>query len=264
AETADEAALRALTKQFFTAYESRDLDDLTRLWSERSPKLAAGKKTFQQIFDANKIELKRLTIRQVIVENDRARVRIIVEQSLVDAATGAPAKGPGKMNRTLHCVKEGERWMVWRYESSEEELAAALASAKTDEERKKLLEAEKELAPAELAQALLEQGRRLQTQSSYAQAMAIYEHAMEMAERSGDKKAVAGALRGIGVVQESKGDYAQALERYRKSLSLSEDIGDRDGVARALGSVGNIHQRQGNYAESLEFYKKSLSLAEEI
>jgi len=150
-QTADDAALRALAERFFAVYESRDLDGLMRLWSEKSPELADGKKTFQLTFGANKIELKRLSIRQVDVENGRAMVRVIVEQSLVDAATSAPAKGPGKMNRTLHCVKEGERWMVWRYESSEEELAAALGSAKTDEERKKLIEAGKELEPAELA-----------------------------------------------------------------------------------------------------------------
>jgi CHAT domain-containing protein/Tfp pilus assembly protein PilF len=263
-QTSDEAALRVLAEQFFAVYESRDLDGLMRLWSEKSPELASGKKSFQQIFGANKIELKRLTVRQVSVENDRARVRVTVEQSLVDAATGAPAKGPGKLNRTLHCVKEGEKWTVWRYESGEEEMAAALASARTDDERKKLLEAENELAPAELAQALLAQGRRLHTQSKYAQAMAIYELAMEMAERSGDKKAVAGALRGIGTVHLLKGDYAHALERLQESLSLSEGIGDRDGIARALVNIGILRQRQGDYAKSLESHKKGLNLMEEL
>ena len=264
AETTDEAALRALAERFFAAYESRDLDGLMRLWSEKSPESTANKKTFQQTFGANKIELKGLTIRLVGMENDRARVRVIVEQCLVDSATGAPAKGPYKMNRTLHCVKEGERWMVWRYESSEEELAAALATARTDEERNKLIETERELAPAELAQALLKQGDLLNTQGSYARALAIYTMAMEMAERLGDRKAMAGALRGIGTVHLSQGNYAQALEIYRKCLSLSEGVGDREGIAQALGNIGIVHHKQGNYALALEFHKKSLSLAEEI
>jgi CHAT domain-containing protein/Tfp pilus assembly protein PilF len=263
-QTADEAALRALAEQFFAAYESQNIDSLMRLWSEKSPESAAGKKTFQQIFGANKIELKLLTIRHIGVENDRARVRVIVEQSLVDAATGAQAKGSGKLNRTLHYVKEGEKWMVWRYESSEEELAAALASARTDDERNKLLEAEKELALAELTQALLAQGRRLQTQSRYGQAMAICALVMEMAERSGNRKAMADALRGAGIIHVLKGDYAQALDQFQKSLSLSESIGDKGGIARALTNIANVRQRQGSHAESLGFYKRGLTLKEEI
>ena len=79
------------------------------------------------------------------------------EMAAVDAKTGAPAPGFGRMNRTLQFVKEGVDWRISAYVISEEELARALIAAKTEQDRRTLFEQERELVNLDLVKAL---GRR--------------------------------------------------------------------------------------------------------
>ena len=170
---ADDAALRKLAEKFFDLYQKRDLEGLMALWSDKSPDLVTRRQEFQQTFAANKLQLRSLSIRKVEVNNDKATIRAVVEINAEDVKTGKAAAGFGIMNRTFHLLREGEAWKVWQYVASEQELAAALLSAKTEEERKALLEAEKELVTVELVQALLSEGRRRHIQGAYSVALDI-------------------------------------------------------------------------------------------
>jgi CHAT domain-containing protein/Tfp pilus assembly protein PilF len=246
--------------KFFAAYQRSDLDGLMLLWSEKSPEMAASKQTFQQTFAASKIELKNLTIRKIVIENSKATVRVVADMIVSDTTTGKPAVGSGISNRTLHCVKEGEVWQVFQYVSSEQELAVALASAKTDEARKSLLESEKELVTVALVQALLEQGRRLHSKGSYQVALAMLRLANDMAHQLADESGGAAAWMGIGIVHRSQSNYDQALEAHQKSMEISRKIDDKDGIGRALNNIGEVHRLQGNYTQALEDYQKSLEI----
>jgi tetratricopeptide (TPR) repeat protein len=146
------------------------------------------------------------------------------------------------MMRTLHCVKEAGAWKVWREASAYDELAAALAVAKSDQEREALLAEEKDLASAELSQALHAKARR---QGSYPQALAIFRLAQRVGEQVGDQPAVSNALMGIGYVYSSQGDYAKALEHFQKCVAMLESQVNKAGVSRALNNIGNVHRYQG-------------------
>src|SRR2546421_11881463 len=95
--------------------------------------------------------------------------------------------------------------------TAEERLAAALATAKTDEERAALLAKEKELMTVELGRALNAQGDRLKVQGNYAQALALYRLAERVAEQLNDSSGLAAAWRNIGIIHQSQSNYAQAL-----------------------------------------------------
>ncbi len=223
----DDAVIGKLVEQFFDYYQKRDLNALMALWSEKSPDFSARKQEFQQTFAANKIQLRRLTIGKIEVNEGKARIRAVAEISAEDLKTGKAADGFGIMNRTFHLLREGEVWKVWQYVTSEQELAAALLSAKTDEERKALLAAEKGLVTVELVRALLSEGRRLQTKGAYAAALDSFGLALSLAEQLHDQIGVATAFRNIGVVHYLQGSYTQALEHYRRGLKIKEEIGDK-------------------------------------
>jgi hypothetical protein len=108
------------------------------------------------------IELKSLTHGNVGIDGDKATLGVVVEVSAADAKTGKPAEGFGRVNRTLSMVKESGAWKVWCYLSSEEDLAARMGAAKTDEERKALLEENHKFVSPELDKALIAGGKRLQ------------------------------------------------------------------------------------------------------
>ena len=259
AQSADEAALRALAEKFFVDYQRKDLDGLMLLWSERSPDSASNRQAFQQAFAASeKIELKSLVISRVALDGDKATVSVVAEVKATGASTNF-----AKMKRTLHYVKEGPHWRVWSYVSGEEELAAALVAAKTDEERKQLIEQGRELITIDLRRALLKRGDSLLLQSSYAQALAIYALAQGIAEQLNDQEGIIQVLRSLGKVHIEQSNYTQAINYYQKSLKLSQDIGSKLDIARALNNIGSVYFYQGHYTQALEYYHRSLRLEQE-
>jgi tetratricopeptide (TPR) repeat protein len=176
---------------------------------------------------------------------------------------GKPASGFGNLNRTLRFVREGELWKVWGYGPTEKDLAERLASAKTDGERKALLEAEKEWVTVALVAELLNQGYNLANQHNNSRSQDFYGLAVTLTEELGEGRLGADGLRRIGSVYSSQANWTRALEFYQRSLKLEEKIGDKAGVALTLEYIGDVHNGQHAYPQALEFYQRSLKLLEE-
>src|SRR5215471_1142667 len=142
----DETEVRAVVKRFYERFQRKDYEGLVSLWSRRSPDLAASQQEFRRTFAATvDIELEGLTFGKVELNGDKATVRVVVEMSAKDAKTGAQAEGLHKMNRNFHLAKEGEEWKIWSNTSREQEIAALVAAAETEQERKDLLDANRDL-----------------------------------------------------------------------------------------------------------------------
>ena len=258
----DDAELRHLVDQYFAAYAKKDLEGWRRLWSAKSPELASRQKAVEQLFaDHEKIAVRSLTVRQVSAEGEKADLRVAVEMSAIEAKTGQPAAGWGKMNRALHCVKEEGSWKIWREVAAEEDLAIALAAAKTDEERLALLEAEQELMTVELRGALLDQGRVAYLQGRFLQAQAIFRFTYHFAEKIGDRRGVAIALNGLASAYSTLGDFASALPLFEKSLK-SRDPEDKMGIASTLDNLGSAYEVQGDYDSAVKYHKQAITLWE--
>ena len=258
----DESSLRALAEAFLGSWAARDLDGFLRLWSAQSPELEARLKETQKLFaGSERIELRGLAIRAVKMGGGQASVRLEADALVIEAGTGKEKAGYGKMMRTLHCVKEAGAWKVWREASAYDELAAALAAAKSDQEREALLAEEKDLVRAELAQALAAKAYR---QRSATQALAIFHLAQSIGEQVDAQLAVGSALMGIGAIYSLRGDYAKALEHFQKCMAALESQDNKDGVSRALNHIGNVHRYQGDYTKALEYYGKSLAISESL
>ncbi len=263
AAAADEVALRALAEEFYTCYATKDLDGFLKLWSAKAPELAARRQIQQRYFaDFEKIEVKGLVIRELEVKAEKARLRVSLEVNPIEARTGKPASGFGKTIRVLEGVKEEGAWKVWREAPAEEDLANALASLKTDDERSALLITEKELVTERLVKAFIRQGASLRSQGKYPEALARFRLAQNIAERIGYKAGIASALNNFGNIDYSQSNFAQALEHYQKSLAMSEAIGDKAGITLTLNNIGNVHGMQGNYTAAIEQYQKSLAVSE--
>jgi hypothetical protein len=176
AQTADDAAVRSLVEKFFTAFQNEELDPLMSLWSQQSPDHKSSRQFFQNTFTrVDKIQIKGLTFGKVTLDAGRASVRVACDTTAVDAKTGAAAAGFGRMNRTLNFVREGTDWRVSAYLISEEELAKALTAAKLDQDRRALLEQDKELVNIELVKALGRRGGSLVRQGGFAEAASSLE-----------------------------------------------------------------------------------------
>ncbi len=262
---ADEGEARALVEQFFAAYAKKDLAGWSRLSDAKSPDFAARQKAVAQIFAAGEqLEVKNLVIRQVRIEGARASVRVSVEMSATARATGKPLAGLGPLNRTLRCVKEDGAWKVWSEISVAREIAEALASAPTEQQRAALLEAEKDSINTELLQAVLSQGSRYHNRTEFAPALAMHRLAREIAERLNDQLGQALALNGMGMAQDELGEYSLALAAYQQSLKLAEALKQTNGTFIVLNNIGALYAEQGNYDLALATFQEGLRLSESL
>jgi CHAT domain-containing protein/tetratricopeptide (TPR) repeat protein len=265
AQTAEDSTLRALVERFFAAYRQKDIQSLMMLWSREAPDLAANEQAMRRTFAENdRIQLESLTVLEMAADKDKALVRVLLNVSAVEAKTGRAAVGFGKMSRTLHLVKERGEWKVWQYVSGEEELAAALADAKTEEKRRALLEARNESVTVELVRALIVRGVSSFVKGEFAAAQEVAAIALNIASKLGDKASMATALRLTGSVHAARGDYTEALDYFRQSLTLVEEIGDKRTIAGTLNNIGNVYDVLGDGVQAAEYFQRSLSIASEI
>lgn len=252
AQSADADTLRALTSNFFDAYQAADLRGIISMWSEKSADLNAARQEFQNSFAANeKSELKNLTFRKVAVEGANAVVRVSVEMN------------SKKVERTLRFLKEAGRWKVQSYRPSEQDIALLLVSAKSDDERNALLEEEKEWVNSDLREALASRGQPLLMQGAYSESLAIFKIALTVAERLNDKIAIARSVGPMGNIYFAQGDYAEALKHYQRALKLAEEANNKNVTLMSIINIATVHNAQGDYAEALGLYLKAIKIAEE-
>jgi CHAT domain-containing protein len=264
-KSSDETALLTLAEAFFGAWAAKDLDGFLRLWSKRAPDLEAQKKSASELFaNCEKIVLRSLALRRVRVEGDRACVRVAADARVIEAKTGGERAGYGQMLRTLECVKEPDGWKVLAELSTYDELANALLSAKTDEERAAVLRVEAELAPTEISRALVRRSERLRDEKQYAQALAAAQLALKLAEQLKDRAAQGLAWEQVGRAYTGQRDYRQAVEYYQRGLALFEALGDKQIASRLLGRIASCYFYVENYQAALENNLKGLKLNEEL
>lgn len=147
---------------------------------------------------------------------------------------------------------------------AEKELAVALATAKTDEERQRLLTEDRELVTVKLREALMDQSEALRRKGNLAQALVVLHVTQRVAEQIDDKKGLAIVMRSIGNIQVQQGNYVQGLNYYQQSKILAELLADKTEIARVLNNIGIVHRARGNYEQALNDYQRSLTLKEEL
>lgn len=266
AQTADETSMaRSVTTSFFEAYRRKDADALIALWSTKAPDLAAFTTDVRQkVSIASGFEMKGFEIQRVTVSDTTAIARVKVAVQATEVKAGQTANNVDKLNRTLRLVKEDGRWKVSQFEPSERELATNLISAKTESDRKALLEAEPELITLELVQALRKQAETLTQRREPMQALIAWQLLRSMAERLGDGNSVAHAINQIGAHYYARGEFQQALELFELQLTLEAAKRDKAITSRALNNIGMIKRAFGDMAGALDYLERSRKLSEEV
>ena len=253
---ADEVLLRQTVSQYFDAYTRKDLDGLLRLWSPGASQLESRRKELQKAFASNdRVEIRNLSVIKVSVNGDKASARVSLETK------AQPSSAFVKMNRAMGFVKDSGTWKIWSEAAAEEELAAALVSAKNDQERDALLLQDRELVSPQLISALKLLGDRA---SDYREELRIYSLGESLAEKIGDKRSTAEMLNSVGAMHRMLADYPRAIDAIQRSLAISEETGDQAATARSFLGLGVLSSAGGSFTVALEYYQKSLLLSKSL
>jgi predicted ATPase/DNA-binding SARP family transcriptional activator len=84
--------------------------------------------------------------------------------------------------------------------------------------------------------------------------------ALELAEGTGDTRALAQAHNMLGILAGRTGDQATALSHLGESLDLAEALGDTDAKVAALNNLSLAHESGGEHEEALRLAEAALQL----
>jgi predicted ATPase/DNA-binding SARP family transcriptional activator len=84
------------------------------------------------------------------------------------------------------------------------------------------------------------------------------QNALQAAERLGDARRAADALRMLSIVYGRLADFPQAIDAAQRSLVFADRAGDHSGMAATLNNLGFFFRHQGRYREATECFEKGL------
>src|SRR5215475_14138451 len=143
-QSSAETEARALAEKYFALYAAKDLDGLMGLWSEKSPDRSSFKQNLERQFATESYSLSLPTISRIKAEEDKVSLRATARLTVIDLKSDQ--KRELQLARNFALVWEERKCKVWRCAPAENDLAEALAQAKTETELAGLLAEEKELA----------------------------------------------------------------------------------------------------------------------
>ncbi len=269
AQSSDAEAIRSLVGKLFESYQQKDLSKMLSVWSEKSPYLAENNKALQQEFATyERVVMKRFYIYQMQSTVDKARVRVAADLVLTEPNMEKPIEKAEKKTRTIHLVNEGGRWKVWRLIAREEDQAAAIIAAKTEEERNNLIGKDPTLITSDFVSSLVNLNYSSAVYGDYQRAITINQLAYKLAEQIGDQSVMAEALINAGCIYGITGtpeiSHERALEYFRKSLKIGEAFGYKEIIAVSLIRAAIIYMNIGKHSQAAEYYRKCLRLFEEL
>lgn len=199
------------------------------------------------------------------ITGDKAVSELTVEERRLDRKTGAilltfdPFHGAC---RSIEWIKTDSGWRIEREFLVQDELAAKLEAARSDEQRNEILEKEKRFVNNTLIGALGSRALRSQTRADFDAAFRYSELQGIVAERIGDPVGVAASWLNTAVVKNVQDEHEVGLDAAYKALALYESLGMKRGVALRMQTLSDLYRALGNHRRAFECAQKSLRLSE--
>lgn len=95
-------------------------------------------------------------------------------------------------------------------------------------------------------------------------ALADYNQALQLQREIGLKKEMGNTLIDIGGAYQSKGDYDTALKNYKESLQIQRDTGDENHQALCLNNIGGAYFGKGDTDNAFTYLQQALQLREKL
>ena len=266
-QSSDEETLRAFTEKYGLAITAGDLEAMRQFWNPQSPNLASRLSVYQRLFSNRRIEFISLKVTRLAVTGEKAVSHLTTDERQLDKKTGAILSEHNALHgycRSIEWVKSGPGWKIEREFYVQEELAARLEAAASDQDRDEILEKEKAFVTDALVIAVGIRGYRHRIRRDFEKSLRCIQLEQSVAEKIGDQAGIAGAWVNLGLVKYAQGDYEQALPLEQKALALFEDAGLQRGVATVLEKLSDIYLALGDHRQAFDCEKKSFRLFEEM
>lgn len=258
----DEATLRAIVGKYFEAYTQKDWDAFAALWKEDSPALAARRNIWQQQAANFDFEFTEPVVSRVKIVDDKATLRVAVRRTRI--AKTYNSADITDVRTEMSFLRVNGQWKLWSETSAVGGLLSALTAARTDEERRRLLEEDSELVTRELLFLLGGQSDRAYVQGDYARSLGLLQSVILVAERLGDRNELSEGWHKAGIIHFLQKRYDEALVAYRKSLAIEAASGRQYEIARSSSSIALVEMSQSKFAGALAGFGRALAIYEAL
>src|SRR5215813_2858573 len=262
----DEETVRKLTEQYGSAITEGELEKIRQFWNPQSRNLASRVRFYRELFSETRISFINAKVTRLEVSGERAVSHLTSDERQLDKKTGAVTLTYDPFHgacRSFEWIKTGTGWKIEREILVQDDLAAKLDAASSEQKRNELLETEKIYVTDVLVRALVTRGLRYQERGDYDAAIRCFQLQQTVSEKIGDRVGVAGAWLNFGIIKNAQQDFENALPVLRKALALYEEIGSKPGVARALQKLSRLYLGLGDHRQAFDCAQKSLKLSEE-
>src|SRR5215813_6017486 len=246
----DEETIRKLTEQYGSAITEGELEKIRQFWNPQSRNLASRVRFYRELFLETRISFINAKITRLEVSGDKAISHLTTDERQLDQKTGAPTLTYDPFHgacRAFEWSRTAAGWKIEREFLVQDDLAAGLDAAASEQQRDELLERERTYVTDVLIRALVARGLRYHERGDYDSASRLYKLQQIVAEKIGDKVGVAGAWLNFGMLNTAQQDYESALPFLRKSLALYEALGSKTGEARALQKLSRLYLELGEH-----------------
>lgn len=265
AQSSDEETLRKLTEQYGVAIAAGDLSAMRGFWNPKSLNLTSRLRYYRDLFLETRVEFINVKVTRLEITGDKAVSHLTTDEHRLDKKTGAvlfthdPLDG---VCRSFEWIKTGVVWKIEREFLVQDDLAAKLEGAASEEERDEILEKEKAVVTNTLVLALATRGIRHQARTDHDMALRCFTLEQAVAERIGDQTGIATGWLHLGMLKHAQDDDEHGLLHLQKALLLFEAIGLDRGVALVLVRASQVHRALGDHRQAFESAQKSLRLNE--
>jgi CHAT domain-containing protein len=266
-QSSDEENVRALTEKYGLAITTGAVEAMRQFWNPQSPNLASRLWVYHGLFSNTRIEFISLKVTRLEVTGEKAVSHLTTDERYLDKKTGAILSEHDAFHgycRSFEWIKYGAEWKIEREFSVQDELAARLEAAPSEQERDEIVGKEKAFVTDSLVLALTSRGNRYRVRGDFDKALRCFQLRQAVAEKIGDQVGFAGTWLSFGILKYAQGDYEQALPLEQKALTLFEAAGVKRGVALALGKLGEIYRMLGDDRQAFDCTQKSIRLYEEM
>src|SRR5262245_53935670 len=252
-ETPDQAALRNLTEQYGRAITSGDVAAMSQFWNPRSPNLASRLGSYRILFRETRLEFIDPRVTRIEIMGDRAVSNLTADERHLDNKTGCILTTYDILHgacRSIEWVKT-DRWRVQREVLVQDDLAARLDAAASEQQRDQLLEKENVFVTNALVRAMGFRGlHQHQVRGDYDGAWHCYQLQQALAEKIGDPLGMAGTLMNTAILKRAQQDYEHGLPLARKALALFEAAGSTRGVTFSLEKLSSLYRSVGDLQQA--------------
>src|SRR5262249_8125906 len=145
-QSADDETVRTLTEKYGLAITTGAVEAMRQCWNPQSANLASRLRFYQGLFSNTRIEFISLKVTRLEVTGEKAVSHLTTDERQLDKKTGAVLSEHDALHgycRSFEWIKSGAGWKIEREFSVQDELAARLEAAASEQERDEIVEKEK-------------------------------------------------------------------------------------------------------------------------